>query len=176
MEENKKAHSTKVLAEEESKIATQYIAGRAISEIVEEFSISHGTLYSILRRQGVQHRKGASLTESSLKLLTMTAEDRRDLIKRYQSGERTRDLQNKFGITKHALYSLLDQEGVQRRGRAVKRQKLSKITSSNTSAVPQYLVNDTPIQIERDGDVLHINITPRSSNAITEVRVTFNKE
>ncbi|WCS69267.1 hypothetical protein Goe20_01500 [Bacillus phage vB_BsuM-Goe20] len=176
MEENKKAHSTNILAKEESKIAAQYIAGRAVSEIVEEFSISHGTLYSILRRQGVQHRKGAPLTESSLKLLTMTAGDRWDLIKQYQSGERTRDLLKQFGITKHALYSLLDQEGIQRRGRARERQKLNKVPSSNSPTVPQYLVNDTPIQIERDGDVLHININPQSDNLITEVRVTFNKE
>ncbi|UPI12161.1 hypothetical protein [Bacillus phage SBSphiJ4] len=189
MEKNKKVAPIRIVAEEGQKenkgeftredvklIESMYVAGKPIADIEAALNISRGTLYSYLDRMGVQRRTGMAMTASTRKLLTMSKEDQETLIQRYVSGEKTHDLQREYGITKHALYSLLDREGVPRRGRTGKRKQTNLTTSSKSLAIPKYLVNDTPIQIERDGAVLHINVTPQSDNLITEVRVTFNKE
>lgn len=186
MEKNKKVAPIRIVAEEGNTgeftregiklIESMYVAGKPIADIEAALNISRGTLYSYLDRMGVQRRMGAPMTSSTRKLLTMSKEDQETLIQRYVSGERTQDLQKEYGITKHALYSLLDREGVPRRGRTGKRTKANFITSSKSLAVPQPLVDVPAMRIERDGDVLHIAISQQPDCPVTEVRVTFDKE
>lgn len=161
---------------QEEKIAAHYVAGRPIHEIEKMYNISRGTLYSILDREGVARRTGEVMTPSKLTLLTMSNEERATIVRRYQNGERTTDLQKEYGITKHALYSLLDQAGVERRGK-FRKGNVKITTNSKSLTVSNPLVELPAMLIERSGDVLHVHIHQQAdNNPIKEVRVTFDKE
>ncbi|QZA69057.1 HTH DNA binding domain protein [Bacillus phage 010DV004] len=161
---------------QQEKIAAHYVAGRPVHEIEKMYNISRGTLYSILDREGVARRTGEAMTPSKLRLLTMSNEERSTIVKRYQDGERTTDLQKEYGITKHALYSLLDQAGVARRGK-FRKGGVKVTTNSKSLTVSSPIVELPAMRIERDGDVLHVHIRQHDdNNPIKEVRVSFDKE
>ena len=112
-----KAPLTSLIVEEEdeginnSDIIRDYQEGCSAQDIQHHYGVSSGTLYSILRRNGVGLRTGTTPTER--KIEDMDKGDLEGIITEYRLGTPNAVIQNTYGINKHMLYAILDTFGVE---------------------------------------------------------------
>ena len=108
---------TSLIVEEEvergnnSDIIRDYQEGCSAQDIQHRYGVSSGTLYSILRRNGVGLRTGTTPTER--KMEDMEKSDLEEIITEYRLGTPNAVIQNTYGINKHMLYVILDTFGVE---------------------------------------------------------------
>ncbi len=100
----------KLTREERDKLVVElYESGVPVDEIARRACINRATIYSILRRHGIQPSR------KTRKSRELTPEEEKKLVEEYLSGTPVQELMEKYGISATKLYNVLSKYGVPRR-------------------------------------------------------------
>jgi len=94
----------------EELVARKYKLGMNVTDIRRDHGVSAGTIYRILHRNNIPLRNGKESKYSS-----MSAEDKELLVEDYLEGMSMKDIYNKYNITKHGAYTIIDEFQAPRR-------------------------------------------------------------
>ncbi len=100
----------KLPREERDKLVVElYQKGVPVEEIAEKACINRATIYSILRRHGIQPSRKTRRSRE------LTPEEEKKLVEEYLSGIPVQELMEKYGLSATKLYNILSKYGVPRR-------------------------------------------------------------
>ncbi len=97
--------------ERDRRVIELYKSGVPVDEIAKRFCINRATIYSILRRHGVEPMRKRRRSRS------LTPEEEEQLIHEYKEGVPVQDLLEKYGVSTTKLYEILRKHGVKLRAR-----------------------------------------------------------
>ena len=163
-------------------VIKQYKVGMTVKAIVADNGISYGKVYEILSRNGVPLRSGRyNNTKSGERILTMGELEKRSLINDYLAGMQLKALFEKYEINKHGCYLILDAANIPRRHLHIKSEEediveiMPPIELIADPAPTQFMVDEAPIVVRREGDTLYINIsTDKVSVEPISIVISFN--
>lgn len=117
-EEDSNVNEAPTLTKDEA-IVQKYKMGMSVRDLAEAYNMAIGTVYSKLRRSK-KVKIGISERSKYLdRIQNMSEQNKKQLIKDYQNFMTLQDIYKKYGINKHTCYAILDDAGVERRGKSV---------------------------------------------------------
>ena len=170
----------------EEVVVNQYKGGMGVKEIIKRNGIPAGTVYSILKRHNVPLRSPHYDSKSRDRLLTMTKEEKDNLIQDYLNGMSTAEIYKKYDINKHGCYTILDLAGIPRRKRFELEPSTQEVTETEITTQPSSVKRQNPkkeepkakkeqktysVHIHQDGKTVHITI-PKTMG-VDQVHISF---
>ncbi len=97
--------------ERDRRVIELYQKGVPVDEIAKRFCINRATIYSILRRHGIEPMR------KRRKSRALTPEEEAELVREYREGKPVQYLLEKYGISTTKLYEILRRHGVELRAK-----------------------------------------------------------
>ncbi|ARQ95114.1 hypothetical protein FLAPJACK_187 [Bacillus phage Flapjack] len=151
--------------EQEAGVARMYLRGEKVVDIIAKYKIAAGRIYRILARNGIEKRAPEYNREGKARMLSLSKYEKDRIVDDYIRKVPVREILEKYGLNKYALYTVLDE-------RKVTRQTEKDEETKTTAKVHKDTKQKLPVEAYIQDRVAYVKIA-QGTNKIEQIRIDY---